>query len=66
METRWQKKDGTIINVLLASTPIEQNDHSKGVTFTALDITKRKQAEKDLKESELTFRKLFEDSIPFY
>ncbi|MDZ7743188.1 MAG: PAS domain S-box protein [Bacteroidota bacterium] len=49
METRWQKKDGSIINVLLASTPIELNDHSIGVTFTALDITERKQSEEKLK-----------------
>ena len=45
VETLWQKKDGTIINVLLASTPIDKNDYFKGVTFTALDITDRKRAE---------------------
>ena len=48
VETLWQKKDGTIINILLASTPIDIKDHSKGVTFTALDITERKQKEKKL------------------
>ncbi|MDO8896694.1 MAG: PAS domain S-box protein, partial [Bacteroidales bacterium] len=48
VETRWKKKDGTIINVLLASTPIELNDLSKGVTFTALDITERKRIEAKL------------------
>ena len=46
VETRWQKKDGSILDILLASTPIDIDDHSKGVTFTALDITDRKQAEK--------------------
>jgi len=44
VETLWQKKDGTVIDVLLASTPIDIKDHSKGVTFTALDITERKRA----------------------
>ncbi|MDZ7723682.1 MAG: PAS domain S-box protein [candidate division KSB1 bacterium] len=50
VETHWQKKDGTIINVLLASTPLDLNDHSKGVTFTALDITERKRAEQKMIE----------------
>jgi len=45
VETRWQRKDGSIINVLIASTPIDSTDLSRGVTFTALDITERKQAE---------------------
>ena len=53
VETLWQKKDGTIINVLMASTPIDINDLSRGVTFTA-DITERKQAEIALRESETT------------
>ncbi len=48
VETRWQKKDGTILDVLLSSTPVDLQDQSKGVTFTALDITERKQAEKEL------------------
>ncbi|MDZ7777040.1 MAG: PAS domain S-box protein [Bacteroidales bacterium] len=56
VETYWQKKDGTIINILMASTPIDKNDYSKGVTFTALDITERKQAEEKLHESEKRFR----------
>ena len=48
IETRWQKKDGTIMDILLSSTPVDLQDQSKGVTFTALDITDRKQAEKEL------------------
>ena len=45
VETRWRRKDGTILEVLLSSTPIHPQDLSAGVTFTALDITERKQAE---------------------
>jgi PAS domain S-box-containing protein len=45
VETLWKRKDGQIINVLLSSTPMAVSDLSKGVTFTALDITHRKQAE---------------------
>jgi len=51
VETRWQQKNGTIINLLMASTPIDKKDLSKGVAFTALDITDRKQAEEALKDS---------------
>ena len=45
VETRWQRKDGGIIDVLLSSTPLDPSDWSKGVTFTALDISASKQAE---------------------
>jgi len=52
VETHWRKKDGTVIDVLLSSTPIDLNDFSKGVTFSALDITERKQMEERLRHSE--------------
>jgi PAS domain S-box-containing protein len=45
VETRWRRRDGAVIDVLLASTPINPLDLSQGVTFTALDITERKRAE---------------------
>ncbi|MDT8377586.1 MAG: transporter substrate-binding domain-containing protein [Desulfotignum sp.] len=45
VETYWQKKDGTVIDVLLSSTIVDLNDPSRGLTFTALDITERKRAE---------------------
>ncbi len=62
VETIWKKKDGTLINVLLASTPIDLTDLSKGVTFTALDITDRKASEIALAASEEKFRTIFEAS----
>lgn len=48
VETRWQHKSGAIRDILLSSTPINPDDWSEGVTFTALDITDRKQTEKRL------------------
>ncbi len=48
VETRWQKKDGTIIDILLSSTPLDPSDLTTGVTFTALDITERKRVEEAL------------------
>lgn len=56
-ETQWQRKDGKIIDVLLSSAPIDPNDLSAGVTFTALDITARQQVDKSLRESEALLRK---------
>ncbi|MDD2337385.1 MAG: response regulator [Geobacteraceae bacterium] len=47
VETTWKKKDGILINIILSSTPIDPNDLSKGVIFTALDITERKRAEEE-------------------
>ncbi len=48
MESQWRRKDGTRIDVLLSATPIDSADLSSGITFTALDITDRKQAEEQL------------------
>jgi|GEM_PF-481202 len=51
VETRWKRKDGVIINILLSSSPIDPTDHSKGVTFSALDITERNRNETALEVS---------------
>ena len=45
VETRWRRKDGTAVEVLLGFAPFNPVDLSAGITFTALDITERKQAE---------------------
>lgn len=47
VETRWQRKDGNCIDVLLSSSPLESKNLAGGVTFSALDISERKQAERD-------------------
>lgn len=60
IETLWKKRDGTPIDVLLSSTPLDPTDPSAGVTFTALDITARKHAQEALTESQERFRKLAE------
>lgn len=45
VETRWRRRDGSIIDVLISSSPIDLRDWSAGVTFTVLDITERKRAD---------------------
>lgn len=51
VETRLRKKDGTIINVILSSVPLDNNDHSKGISFTILDISDLKEVVNHLQES---------------
>ena len=56
VETRWQRQDGRIINILLSSSPINPEDWSAGITFTALDITDRKRAEDERRQLEVQLR----------
>lgn len=62
VETRWVRKDGSVIDILLSSTPLNPSDLGAGVTFTALDITDRKRAERELLESEQKYRTMFDRS----
>jgi len=48
VETRWVRKDGKVIDILLSSTPLDPSDHLAGITLTALDVSDRKQAERNL------------------
>jgi PAS domain S-box-containing protein/putative nucleotidyltransferase with HDIG domain len=65
LETQWKKKDGSIIDILLSSTPLNPQDWQKGVVATALDITGYKQliasleqARKAVTESEERLQKI--------
>lgn len=51
VETRWKHKDGSIREIVMSFTPLDAEDHSKGLIFTVLDITKRKQDEEALRKS---------------
>lgn len=44
VETKWVKKSGEIIDIILSSTPLNLNNLSEGTTFTAVDITSLKRA----------------------
>ncbi len=60
LETVWEHKNGNLLNILLSSTPLNENDWSEGITLTALDISTRKQTELAIKESEKKYRTLIE------
>jgi two-component system, cell cycle sensor histidine kinase and response regulator CckA len=62
VETRWQCKDGRLIDVLLSSTPINPLDMAGEVTFTALDITERKRAEEELRATNEQLQALVQSS----
>jgi PAS domain S-box-containing protein len=51
-ETRWRRGDGTVLDVLLSTSPLDDSDRSAGLTFTAADITERKQAEEERRRLE--------------
>nr|WP_320006518.1 ATP-binding protein [Maridesulfovibrio sp.] len=47
-EVKFRRKDGAIIHVILSAKPLDDADWSKGISFTAVNITKRKEAEASL------------------
>jgi PAS domain S-box-containing protein len=59
IETRWRCKDGRVLDILLNTAVVEPGGSSDQITFTALDITERKIAEKALRESERNYREIF-------
>ncbi len=63
VETRWKRKDGGIIDVLLASTPIDETNHAHGVVFTATDFTEKRQIQDAREQSEIRFRTLAETAM---
>ncbi|HSA22332.1 MAG TPA: PAS domain S-box protein, partial [Myxococcota bacterium] len=60
LETRFRRKDGQILDIILTGMPLCANDLARGITFTALDISERKLAAAALKASEERFRALIE------
>ncbi len=61
VETRWKKKNGEIIEIILSSSAIDMNDLSKGVTFTVLDISERKVFEETIHMRDLQLKNIAEN-----
>lgn len=62
IETRFKHKNGHLIDVFLCSHALDPSDLTKGVIFTASDITERKKMIDALKISEVRFRSLVEQT----
>jgi PAS domain S-box-containing protein len=51
IETKWKRKDGKIIDVLLTSSSLKPKNPGEGVIFTAVDITAQKATQIMLESS---------------
>jgi PAS domain S-box-containing protein len=58
METRWRRKDGTVFPVLLNASSLHPANPDDGATFTALDLSIRKQEIARVQASEERYRRL--------
>ncbi|MFH1878258.1 MAG: PAS domain S-box protein [Candidatus Omnitrophota bacterium] len=48
VETKWKRKDGKVIDILLSFAAIMKEDLSRGLIFTARDITQENKMRRDL------------------
>jgi len=63
IETRWRRKNGESVDILLNSTPLDPHNPYAGDIFTALDITRRKLGEQAARAGEERYRQLIERSF---
>ncbi|MFO7839716.1 MAG: PAS domain S-box protein [Desulfosalsimonadaceae bacterium] len=56
VDTRWVRKDGSVIDIHLSMAPFNSYDWSGGLSFTILDVTRLKEAEAEQKKLENQLR----------
>ena len=49
VETRWQRKDGSLFDVSLRSSTLMPGNLDAGVTFSVMDVTERRRAEAEIR-----------------
>lgn len=64
VETKWQRKDSILVDILYSSTPIEAENPEKGITFSARDITLKKETEKNLSSAYNELNQIFNAAVP--
>jgi PAS domain S-box-containing protein/putative nucleotidyltransferase with HDIG domain len=60
IDTQWQRKDGSLIEVYLSSVALDPDNLSAGVVFAATDITERKRAAEELRSAAQKWRTTFD------
>lgn len=60
VETRWRRKDGLGVEILLRCSPTDPTDSMDNLSVVVLDITEHRRAEAARQNSEAQFRSLFE------
>ncbi len=61
MEEKIMKKDGSVVDIIVTAAPVTFQG-KQAFEVAAIDISELKQTEKALKESEVKFRTIFEES----
>ncbi len=60
VDTQWQRKDGSIIDVYLSATTVNLDYLPNGVVFSVLDISTRKSLERALIQSKAEWERTFD------
>jgi two-component system CheB/CheR fusion protein len=60
VETRWRRKDGIILPVLINGSSLNPEIPDEGATLTILDLSSRKRAIEQAQASEKHYRQLFD------
>lgn len=63
VESRWVRKDGSLIDVEISTSPLDPSDPASPVVFSVRDVTRDRKIIKELFEKERLFRAFF-DAVP--